>query len=100
MLAWEGLPGTPEMRSKATRCGRLNDCVKMLMAGSVLEAVWDPVPVPPRVWVLGKSPSGCDRDGCRSVSADCRGAPAGLERAAGVERSGMDEGAVAHAWDA
>lgn len=100
MLLWEGLPGTPEMRSKATRWGRRNDCVKMLMAGSVLDAAWEPVPVPPNVCCRCRGPSDCGLEDCRRVSADGEGAAAGLALAELVGRSGIGEGAVAHAWDA
>ena len=45
VLACTVVPGTPEMRSNATRWGRLRDCVSTLMAGSFLDAACaDPVP--------------------------------------------------------
>ena len=55
---------------------------------------------PSKSLVPRQGPSVCGRDGCRSVSADCKDAPAGLQGAAEVGSSGMGEGAVAHAWDA
>ena len=83
------------------RWGCRNDCVKMLMAGSVLEAAWDPVPVPPSVCCRCKNPSDCGLTAAwRSVSADGTGAAPGIALADLVGKSGMGEGEVAHAWDA